>query len=536
MAEEDNGRGAKFLQPLTSMAPHQMVISGLLAVASILAILGLWQWATAPSYQTLLVGEDPTVVSDSIAALEAAGIDYRVGAGGTMIEVVRSQVAEAEVSLATAGVSSSTIAGYELLDEQGFSASSFQQRINYQRALEGELTRTILDLDLVIAASVHLSIPEDELFSDEEEAPTASVVIDTSGSIGSRAVDGIINVVASAVPGMSPDGVTVADTSGRVLTDNGIDGSSESFLVRRSVEQQLETSAQTMLIAAFGQENALVRVSAELELDEAERETVTYDPESQVALREQSITEQYTGGSDAASGVVGVTDEVLDAATIADDSDSDYARNEQTSEFAVDRIRTVERNSSGDIVRLSVAVVVNDSVDPQPDLTQVSDIVAAAVGLDVTRGDVIAVESIPFDADFTETLEALPEAAEAATDPLAPIAPYLGIGQTALAILLLVVIVLSLRKGVKTLTNTVRQASVEVIDLDDIEKAALSEGGSTSSSSSSGKAEKQEANNGEPLALDRGPMSSNEVMRIIDQQPIEVASLLRTWADEAVSN
>ena len=227
---------------------------------------------------------------------------------------------------------------------------------------------------------------------------------------------------------------------------------------------------------------------------------------------------------------------MLDAATIADDSDSDYARNEQTSEFAVDRIRTVERNSSGDIVRLSVAVVVNDSVDPQPDLTQVSDIVAAAVGLDPTRGDVIAVESIPFDAQFTETLEALPVAAEAAADPLAPIAPYLGIGQTALAVLLLVVIVLSLRKGVKNLTNTVRQASVEVIDIDEVQKAALSEGSSSSSISSSGTEEKQNTSNGEPLALDRGPMSSNEVMRIIDQQPIEVASLLRTWADEAVSN
>lgn len=213
MAEEDNGRGANFLKPLTSMAPHQMLITGMLAIASILAIMGLWQWATAPSYQTLMVGEEPAIVSESIAALEAAGIDYRVSAGGTMLEVQRDAVAEAEIRLASAGISSSTIDGYELLDNQGFSASSFQQRINYQRALEGELTRTILDIDQVLAASVHLSIPEDELFSDEEEDPTASVVIDTSGNIGSRAVDGIVNVVASAVPGMSPDSVTVAHGS-----------------------------------------------------------------------------------------------------------------------------------------------------------------------------------------------------------------------------------------------------------------------------------------------------------------------------------
>ena len=537
MAEEDNGRGAKFLKPLTSMAPHQMLITGLLAVASLLAIMGLWQWATAPSYQTLMVGEEPAIVSESIAALESAGIDYRVGAGGTMLEVPRDAVAAAEISLASAGISSSTIEGYELLDDQGFSASSFQQRINYQRALEGELTRTILDLDQVIAASVHLSIPEDELFSDEEEDPRASVVIDTSGNIGSRAVDGIVNVVASAIPGLSPDGVTVTDTSGRVLTDNGASASTDAFLIRRSLEQQLETSAQTMLIAAFGQENALVRVSADLDLDEAERETVTYDPESQVALREQLTTEDYKGGSDAAEGVVGVTDELLDATTVADQNESDYSRSEQTSEFGVDRVRTVERNSSGDIVRLSVAVVVNNAVDPQPDLAQVSDIVAAAVGLDTARGDVIAVESIAFDAGFSEALESLPEETIAASDPLAPIAPYLGIGQTVLAILLLVVIVLSLRKGVKTLTNSVREVSVEILDVDQIEKGALTAGkGVASGKVSDDNKAHASSGGGEPLALDRGPLSSGDVMRIIDNQPIEVASLLRTWADEAVSN
>lgn len=533
MAEEDNGRGAKFLQPLTSMAPHQMLISGLLAVASLLAIFGMWGWATAPSYQTLLIGEEPTVVSDSIAALEAAGIDYRVGAGGTMLEVRKDSVAEAEIRLASAGISSSDVAGYELLDEQGFSASSFQQRINYQRALEGELTRTILDLDRILAASVHLSIPEDELFSDEEEAPRASVVIDTNGTIGSSGVDGIVNLVAAAVPAMNPDGVTVTDTSGRVLSDGGTAGSTDAFLIRRSLEQQLETSAQTMLIAALGQENAIVRVSADIDLDEAERETVTYDPESQVALREQLVNEQYAGAADDAQGVVGVTDEILNGSQIAAGDGTDYVRDEQTSEYAVDRIRTVERNSAGDVVRLSVAVVVNENVDPAPNIAQISSIVSAAVGLDVARGDSIAVEAIGFDSAFADSLEVLPEEIAASADPLAPIAPYLGIGQTALAILLLIFIVLSLRKGVKALTNSVRQASAEVIDVDEVQKAALSEG---KSSDAKEKSSDESSSNDEPLALVRGPLSSNDVMRIIDQQPIEVASLLRSWADEGVTN
>ncbi len=539
MADSDKGRGAKLFEPVSSMAPHQLAITGLLAIAGLLAILGLWQWATAPSYQTLMVGEEPAVVSDAISELESAGIGYKVGAGGTSIEVPREQLADAEIRLASAGLSTSLVPGYELLDQQGFSTSSFQQRINYQRALEGELTRTIVELDRVLTASVHLSIPEDELFSDDEEAPTASVVVDTSGTLGSQAVDGIVNVVASAVPGMSPDGVTVTDTSGRVLSTNGIDASTDTILARRALEQQLEASAQTMLIAAFGQENALVRVSAQVDLDEAERETVTYDPACQIALREQIINESYAGGAPDTAGVVGVTDDIISGEPTTEAAGSDYSRSEQTSEFGVDRIRTVERNSSGDITRLTVAVVVNESLDPQPDLAQVSDVVAAAVGLDPTRGDVIAVESIPFDEEFISEIE-LPEPIEAAADPLAPLAPYLGIGQTALAIIILLVVVLSLRKGVKSFTATLRPVEADVIDLDKEspdELPAGSSGGPSIASESTGDDQAGEGSaDTEMLALERGPASASDVMRIIDQQPIEVAALLRSWANEAVSN
>lgn len=530
--DADTGGRAKLVEQMRSMAPHQMAIAALLGVAGVLAIVTLWQWSTAPSYQTLIVGEDPAIVAEGISALEAAGIGYRVSDGGTTIEVERNRVADAEVRLADAGISASAVPGYELLDQQGFSTSSFQQRINYQRALEGELTRTIIDLDQVLSASVHLSIPEDELFTDEEEAPTASVVIDTAGAIGSQAVDGIVNVVASAVPGMSPDGVIVTDASGRVLSGGGNDVSNDALMAKRSIEQQLETSAQSMLIAAFGRENAFVRVSAELELDDSEREVVTYDPASQIALREQTIDEQYNGaGRDEVSGIIGNTTDIEEgAASTTPAGATDYRRTEQTSEFGVDRITTIERNSAGEIVRLSVAVVVNDALEPKPDLTQITDVVSAAVGLVPERGDVIAVEAIPFDDQFAEDLQ-LPDIEGPVTDPLAPVGPYLGIARTALAVLLLLIVLLSLRKGVKTLTASLRPADATVIDIDAIE-ARAADGGDADDDESDGEAE----GHGEPLALARGPMSSDDVRRIIDQQPIEVASLLRSWADEAVRN
>ena len=532
MDAESGGR-TRLVEQVRSMAPHQMAIAGLLGVAAVLAIVSLWQWSTAPSYQTLVVGEDPAIVSESISALEAAGIGYRVSGGGTTIEVERDRVADAEVRLAEAGVSTSAVPGYEILDQQGFSTSSFQQRINYQRALEGELTRTIIDLDQVLSASVHLSIPEDELFTDQEEAPTASVVIDTAGSIGSQAVDGIVNVVASAVPGMSPDGVTVTDSSGRMLSSNGNDISNDALLAKRSIEQQLETSAQSMLIAAFGRENAYVRVSAELELDDSEREVVTYNPESQIALREQTINEQYNGsaGPSEVSGVIGNTTEIIEGtATSAPAGATDYQRTEQTSEFGVDRITTVERDAAGDLVRLSVAVVVNDALEPKPDLNQITQVVSAAVGLVPERGDVIAVEAIPFDDQFAEELE-LPEVVAPVTDPLAPISPYLGIARNALAVVLLLIVLLSLRKGVKTLTASLKPIEPTVIDLDVLESSTVGGGAGDETT-----ADAESGSDGQTLALGSGPASSEDVRRIIDQQPIEVASLLRSWADEAVSN
>jgi len=289
-----------------------------------------------------------------------------------------------------------------------------------------------------------------------------------------------------------------------------------------------------MLIAAFGAENALVRVSLEVDLDEAERETVTYDPESQIALREQTITEQFVGGADNTAGVVGITDEILEGTPAIDaNSDSDYLRNEQTSEYGVDRVRTVERNSSGDITRLSVAVVINDALDPAPDLAQVSELVGASVGLNLERGDVIAVEAITFDERFADDLE-VAAPSEAPADPLALVAPYLGIGQTALAILLLVLVVLSLRKGVKSFTATLNQIKPEPADVIELDSGAVAD---TAAGETKGAGEAtSEAKDSAVLELERGPVSANDVMHIIDQQPIEVAALLRSWADEAVHN
>ncbi|MGI9607340.1 MAG: flagellar basal-body MS-ring/collar protein FliF [Acidimicrobiales bacterium] len=534
MEDERTTGAARLLEPISSMAPHQMAISALLALAAIVGSFALFQWSTAPAYQAFLVGEEPSVVSDSITELESAGIPYRVSAGGTTLEVPRDQLADAEVRLAAAGVSGSSVTGYELLDDQGFSTSSFQQRINFQRALEGELTRTIMEMDHVLVASVHLSIPEDELFTDDEEPPTAAVVIDPAGTIGRQGVDGIVSVVSSAVPGMAPEGVTVTDTSGRVLTDNGSAASSSGLEARRSLEQQLETSAQTMLIAAFGPENAMVRVSAELDLDDSERETVTYNPESQIAIREQIIQESYVADGDDAAGIVGVTDDINTGIPDLEAGGSDYTRNEQTSEYGIDRVRTVERNSSGDVTRLSVAVVVNESLDPQPDLAQVAQVVSAAVGLNEARGDVIAVEAIPFDEEFAADIaEFIPE--PPAADPLAPIAPYLGILKTAFAVLLLVLVVLSLRKGTKTLTATLKPVAVDLTAIEAADAESSSSGDEISKSGDSDASENEGSE--EALALERGAAAADDVMRIIDQQPIEVASLLRSWAnDAAVSN
>ncbi len=509
----------------------QYAVLTLAAVAVV--VLGMWfmRWSTSPTWQTVASGLTPTQVQDSVAELQSSGIDYQLANGGSAIEVATGDSAAARVALGDLTTTTGSVEGYEILDRQGFMASSFRQRVDYQRAIEGELARTIIAMDTVTSATVHLAIPEDRLFASDKELVRASVLV--SGALGQSTVTAIANLVASSVPGLDAANVTVADAAGRILTGRGDTQTSDLQLEMQDVyEMQLESAAESMLSIALGPGRAVVRVTADLNFDELESETVTYSTEEQATLRTQTMDEAFTGDKTVPLGTLGTAEDVTDAGTIAGDSGSAYIRKEQTSEYGVPSTRTVSKQAPGAVERLTVAVLVDETVDPAPDPAVLGPLVAAAVGIDEARGDSIVVQTMPFDVATTDIADTGVLATVAAGSGLEPIIGYAKTGAAVLGIILALVF---LRLGMKNLRfegDDERPADTRAVAT-----AALAARSGATNALPSATAARGAAAPGRRTSEDSplGDNSSIDMLELIDSQGDAVANLLRDLMSETAS-
>ncbi len=322
-------------------------------VVVILAVIAFVGWVSTPSYTVLYSNIDDAQLADVIDALEADSVPYKLEAGGRRILVPRNRVYQVRASLASSGIQGAVVPkGYELLDEQGLSVSDFRQRVDYQRALEGELARTLGALETVRSATVRLVIPEEALFAENQKPVQASVLIDPAGPVSQGDVDAITYLVASSVEGLEPDQVTVATTEGEVLAAAGVEGSpgvgNNQLRMTREFETTIAGDVQAMLSSLLGPGRSSVVVRAVLDFDEKTVEAETYTPESATALREQVVDETMTGTGAAPVGTVGV-----DGAALANgDGSYEYRRNEQTREYGIDRVFTRSVQAPGTIERL----------------------------------------------------------------------------------------------------------------------------------------------------------------------------------------
>lgn len=494
-------RGLQFVRDLPFA--HRVMIVAAVAVAAV-AVAGFLRWVTSPSYTVLYTGLDDASLQQVIDGLEEQGVAYTVEGGGSRVLVPQDQLYETRAALAADGVSGGAVAppGYELLDEQGVGVSNFKQRVDYQRALEGELAATLGAMDAVNTATVRLVIPEERLFEEDQQPVTASVLLDTARDIDASQVESIAFMVSSSVEGLDVDNVTVADTDGTVLQapGDGSGGGGTGRLLRqtREFEQALAGDVRE-LVAAAGGGTASVVVRATMNFDEAEQTRETYAPDSRVSLREDVENERFQGQGTVPGGVAGVDGGPLpiDGAT-----GSDYERDRSTVEYGVDKETVFTRQSPGKVEGLSVAIVMDDGaltgLTPVPE-TEVEDLVTAALGLDAERGDTVAVSAVPFPEP-----EPVDEAA-GATD-------MIGLAGRAAAVLVLiavaVIFVIMLRR---------RRSSVDVVDItvDNPAQAAL------------GRA---------PQQLQPGAAGlPSDVTALVDEQPEDIAVLLRSWlADRRV--
>ncbi len=408
---------AAFLAQIQALGPGRILALGLVA-AGLLALLAFIAFRVAePRYTLLFGGLQPADAAALVDRLEALGTPYRLSERGDAVLVPAEEVTRLRMTLAQDGMPAGDVVGYELFDgANGFTTTDFLANVNLRRALEGELARTIASLREVRAARVHLVQPQRRLFQREVETPSASVLLTLNGAaeLDRRQVEGVRYLVASAVPGLAAERVTVMDDRGNLLA-RGEDGSGPFLLdrteeYRRAYEEQLRAKLVSLLERSIGPGRVDAQVTAEIDFDELSVTEELYDPQGQV-VRSTRTTEEVSNRNEAGADNAVTVGNNLPAAPAAGGgptSQEQVERTEETVNYEISRKQRLQRKRGGTVRRLFVAIQVDGSyVDDgsgnlvfeprdREELAQLEALARSAVGIDEERGDRIEIVSRPF--------------------------------------------------------------------------------------------------------------------------------------------
>jgi flagellar M-ring protein FliF len=503
----------------------QKVVIGLLLLGLLLGGFFFFRWITAPTQAPLFSNLASTDASAIVDELNAAGVSYELTDGGQTIMVAKDAVYDLRLQMSGKGLPAGQDTGYALLDEQGITTSEFQQQVTYQRALEGELSKTLESLAGVRSAVVHVALPKDEVFVTEQAKPTASVLLDLAPgtTLSGEQIQAVTNLVSSSVQDMEPDQVTVADSTGQVLSAAGTGvtaaaGDARSQ-VERDYESRLATNAQQILDRVLGPGRAVVSVRADVDLSQRDTtsETYTYD-NGTPPVSESTTTENYTGSGTPVGGVLG-PENMPDAN--AGGGDSTYQKESTTSNNAVGKTTEVTQGAPGGLNRLTVSVVMDDAVAGNLNQQQIRDLVGNAVGLDDARGDDITVASMPFDTTAADAAAADMEAAREA-EASAEMWSMIRTGGIAAGIALVVLLV-----WLRSRRREEYEEEYEPLELSDDMLAELDR----LRISSTREETKPDTRAMELEAAERQRVRG-EISTMVSERPDEVAAMLRGWLSE----
>ncbi|AQS40957.1 MAG: Flagellar M-ring protein FliF [Candidatus Tokpelaia hoelldobleri] len=466
-------------QVLSKLGARRLAALGLVGVVLFGTILYSSYYLTRPTYETLYIGLSRDDVNRMGMALGEAGIDFDVSADGSVVRVPVGTAGKARMFLAEKGLPTSTSAGYELFDKMGsLGLTSFMQEITRQRALEGEISRTIQAVRGVKASWVHIVLPDKGSFRRGGTKPTASVVVRTDGGFAMESAASIRQIVAAAVPSLEAGGVTVMDTNGQMLA-SGADTLNGSPVMMVSLEShvaaRMEENIRRQLAPQFGLGHFQTSVRVELDTDRRQIKETTFDPDSAVPRSKREIKETGNStnsrNSDAVSVEQNIPQEEL-ASGGGDSSSDNREKREDITNYEINS-KTVSTVSDGySVRRLSVSVVVDraslmprDAATPLPPnfvedkLAYVRQTVISATGLDPNRGDVISVTAVDFIASaIGADLDAQPESSGMA---FSTYAPSLLNGAIMAGVVLLVLLL-----GVRPLVREVRNAQTALAGAD----------------------------------------------------------------------
>jgi flagellar M-ring protein FliF len=397
------------------------------AAAFVAVMAGVWMWGQKPDYRVLFSNFSDRDGGAIVASLQQMNVPYQFAEGGGAILVPADKVHDARLKLASQGLPKGGNVGFELMENQKLGVSQFLEQVNFQRALEGELARSIQSLGAIQAARVHLALPKNSVFVREQQKPTASVLLNLypGRALDPQQVSAIVHLVASSVPELPTKNVTVVDQSGNLLSEtgkaamaNGLDPTQLKYV--HDLQQSIVRRIESIIAPIVGENNVRAEATADVDFSTSEQAAEMYKPNqgtNPAAVRSQQSSESQNGGANA-SGVPGaLTNQPPTPATAplttppgapAGTAASGTMQRDSTVNYEVDKTVRYVQQPMGGIKRLTVAVVVNHKrvIDkagkatyrPLTDAekTEITNLVKEAMGFSQERGDSVNVVNSPF--------------------------------------------------------------------------------------------------------------------------------------------
>jgi flagellar M-ring protein FliF len=388
-------------------------------------------------YQTLYADLDPQEAQGIVQKLQDLKVPYELSSDGRTVKVASDKLSEVRIQLASEGLPESGRIGFEIFDRTNFGLTNFQEQVNYQRALEGELARSIMTLSEVEAARVHLVLAKDSLFESADDKTKASVILKLKNgrNLSASAAQGIVNVVASSVKGLSAEKVVLIDYKGKILSRNDADSplTTQQLDARQKFETELSNKIVQILEPAVGQGKVRPQVSVAMNFQQVEETVEQYDPQGSVVRSSQKQEEHQPTSDRTVGGIPGARPTIPPPAAVAPvaaapgDTNATNAapknllKQNETINYEVSKAVRHIVNPTGKVEKLSIAVIIDNhtktttDADGKPQTTseprttdemkKYKDLVTAAIGLNSERGDLLTLENISFEGDMAEFVE-----------------------------------------------------------------------------------------------------------------------------------
>ena len=511
------------------------------------SLIGLMVWSSRPDYQVLYSGLAQDDAGTVLTRLRERRIPYILDGNGTVIKVPSSVLHEMRLAIAEENLPSGGGVGFEIFDRSSLGVTDFVQKVNFLRALQGELAKTITHIRSIKSARVHIVMPDRSLFSEEKRVPTASVVVGLSGAarLSKRHVNSIVQLVAGAVEGLESKNVTLVDNRGNILAGGKGDDDADLLSATQqefeaNLEGRMERHIESMLAKVVGVGKVVARVDLDLNMKRVERTREIFDPEKQIERSIRRIKESNQSGAAGTGGVPGVQANVPESernknvAAAAGGTERKSSRTSETINYEIDK--TIERTVEpvGEIRKISVAVMVNGVAGtapgqfqprPKAEIDKFKQLVRAAIGANTQRGDLVEIQSVPF------VVPPPPE--EGGIFPVSQQAFITDMVQYIVGIIALVMIFLFIVRPILSWLTSVELRAAPPSGALAAGMGAVALPGLPGAAALLAEPEVPVAMNKEEIQMEEAAKIYDQVYDFVSNNPEETADLLRRWVRES---